>query len=259
MAVQVGQIFRSVYADSNALWRVDAPAGRGMWRCSIVNEPITHDGVTYESDYAGAVQGFTTEQVERFTGTARAYAKSSDEHEQFYATLPLGSVVHYDNGFTQFVRCVRVQAPAGQRLMPFELVGSWGTVVRRNNDGSVSNDYHVESILDGRRFEPHYKNIWEAKTKDEKAWSMRSARPNGVDQRVNLRRPEHQQPFDPTTEPAIDLSPPPVAEDERVMNAYVQRLRAIHVASAPEGIRTPTEAREAYDEVLALIAQKATV
>ena len=43
--------FRSPYADGNPLWLVKSQRGRDTWLCEVQNEPFTHNGKTYASDY----------------------------------------------------------------------------------------------------------------------------------------------------------------------------------------------------------------
>lgn len=58
-------IFRSVYADSNALWRVVEKKGKDCYLCRIENEPIEINGITYSGDYAGVEKVFMRDEIKR--------------------------------------------------------------------------------------------------------------------------------------------------------------------------------------------------
>jgi hypothetical protein len=205
-----------------------------MWRCVIVNEPVEIHGKTYDGDYAGVVQGFTTDQIERTKTLKQAFERGMDDHERFYSTLPVGAIVHYDNGFAQFIRCERVEGPKGKRLRPLALIGNWNDhdLPRRRPDGSVQLGFQAEKIANGDCFEPYYGNIWESYDAKRREWSMRgltassTAHLNDIG-RARFAEQRYQAPFDPTTAEPIDLTPPGLSAEEQAIAAYVKQLTAI--------------------------------
>ena len=184
-----------------------------------------------------------------------------DSHEAYYANLPVGTVVHYDNGFAQFVRCVRVDGPVGKRLRPIALVGNWREydLPRRNPDGSVYLGSHAKWIAEGECFEPNYGSIWERYDAKGREWSMRGLTPEGNAHlneigRARFAELRYQAPFDPTTAEAIDLTPPALDREQEELAVYVQRFQ--HIASlVNETPRTLDEARATYRIVQALVAR----
>lgn len=191
--IKAGDTFQAPYADANATWKVIRKQGRDMWRCELI-EP---------EEYRGPVQGFLTSVIEQAMETRRNFTALMDRHDRFYAALPLGSIVHYSNGFAAFVRCERVEGPKGQRLKPVALVGNWP-------DHELHPlSYWVRNVVLGTdRFEPNVSTIWEAQDERGQAWDMRVLAAEG---RV-VRGPK-TAPFDPTTEAPIVL--PTLNEEHR--------------------------------------------
>jgi len=162
--VQVGDTFRSVIADCNALWRVTRIDGDTA-HCVVVNEPWKHNGHTYASDFAGRRQPFYVSDVASRIAQAQAWERVMQENDEFFDGLELGQVVHYHNGFGEFVRCMVVEYDydfrtgpseytAGQKvLLPIALVGNWNPRDLpheiRQADGSVyeSVPYHAKKVL----------------------------------------------------------------------------------------------------------------
>jgi hypothetical protein len=163
----VGKTFRAAYADSNSLWEVKRKRGRGVYECTIVNEPITIDGKTFDGDYAGTTKVFTAEDVERSIRMAEFCRSLMNEHEAFYESLQVGAIVHYAHGFGEFVRCEVVELteetligfhrdPVGTKVLkPLALVGGW-----RSYD-LKSESYHPKQIRDGKLMKPNASNIYE--------------------------------------------------------------------------------------------------
>jgi hypothetical protein len=160
-----GKRFRSVVADCNCLWEIKGSRGRGVFECEVVNEPIEIDGETYDSDFAGRRDVFTREHIEAAIAMEEFWQRSHDAHEEFYASLGDHQIVHYHDGFGQYVRCHAVKAPhdvpdadikKGDRcLLEVALVGNWRKFDLRP-DG-----YHARGIREGRLFKPNASNIYE--------------------------------------------------------------------------------------------------
>jgi len=184
MSVKVGTEFRYTYADGNCLWTVIEKRGRGTWLAEINAD---------EPDYAGTQGAFTTEQIEGSIRMSNFWKKTSSESDTFFKGLQPGSVVHYNNGGNQFVRC---QVMPDKQLMPIALVGDWREydLPRRQRNGEIDYGYHAKTIIEHKTFQPHASNVWE----------------------FNVNRSARQQPinFSKQTDPrglsAICLSVPPM-------------------------------------------------
>lgn len=151
--VKIGTQFRSSYADSNPMWTVVEKRGRGTWIAEINAD---------ELDYAGTTGAFTTEQIEGSIRMANFWKKSSSDSDRFFDSLEPGVIVHYHNGFNQYVRC---QVTADHQLLPVALVGEWKEydLPKRQADGTVYLGYHAKQIAEKKTFRPHASNIWEFK------------------------------------------------------------------------------------------------
>lgn len=205
MTVKVGDKFHSAYADGNPEWEVIEKRGRGTWIATITPESL---------DFVGTNKAFTTEEIEGAKAMAALWDDMHDDHDAFFASLPIGAIVHYDNGFNQFVRCEVVASTTtshGRNLKNLALVGAWREhdLPRRMADGSIYNGYHAQQIIDGAVFEPNYTNIYEARPEEEGMLRARSAT------------------IDPRDLPPIDLSVPDMSEAERVAADLVQLINDI--------------------------------
>jgi hypothetical protein len=243
---EIGRIVKFSIADGYAEYVVF-----GTRPLQLIHVPESYD-------ISGAhMRGLTLSDVRALVEYDRHIESMFDAHEDYYANLPVGTIVHYDNGFGQFVRCERVEGPKGKRLRELALVGNWDDydLPRRMPDGSIHFGYHAEGVIEGRQMEPNYGSIWERYDAKGREWSMR-----GLDNTDHLNEigkarfaeQRYQAPFDPTTEPAIDLTPPPIEGEALAMAAYVQRMHLIRQAMGDEP-QTLDEARAKYAEIRALV------
>lgn len=206
---------------------------------------------------AAHMRGLKLADVRALVDFDKRWEAMFDAHEDYFANLPVGTIVHYDNGFAQFVRCVRVEGPKGKRLRPIGMIGNWHffDLPQRRPDGTVTLGYQAEKIAEGDCFEPNYGSIWERYDAERREYSMRGlANTDHLNEIGKARFAElpHQAPFDPTTEPLIDLTPPGLDGDQRAIAAYVKRMQAIAAALIldPQSL---DEAREAYAAVRSLV------
>ena len=142
--------FHSHYADANPKWVVREKRGRGTWIAEVIDCP----------DYSGVKRAFTTQEIEGSNRVAKFWDKVNNEHETFYANLAVGSIVHYNNSFNQYVRC---KVMPDKQLLPIAMVGEWRShdLPQRMADGSIYNGYQVDKIKEGKVFQPNASNIWE--------------------------------------------------------------------------------------------------
>jgi hypothetical protein len=120
------------------------------------------DGYSIES---ALIRGLTLTDVRKMVERERALRHFFEHTNDFYDELEVGQVVHYHNGFKEFVRCEVVEAPdddacvhaeKGERcLRPVALVGGWGTHDLR------SDGYHMKGVREGRLFKPNASCIYE--------------------------------------------------------------------------------------------------
>jgi hypothetical protein len=211
--IKVGTKFRYHYADSNPEWEVIGARGRGTWDCQIV---------ATELDYAGTQKCYSSEEINGALQMADFWENTANESVGFYANLREGTIVHYKNGFGQFVRC---RVTKTKELLPFELVGNWREfdLPKRQADGSVYLGYHAEKIQQKKTFRPHASNIWEF---------------------------NHGNQPDPTTLPAINLDVPAMTPVHEQMAFKIQHLKAMRKI-LDEGDEYPDETVKKLQDVIA--------
>lgn len=150
MKITIGTKFRSSYADANPLWKVTSQRGADTWNCEIV-ECL---------DYQGTKKVFGGEEIRASIKIAQFWDKSADDSNKFYSNLSEGAIVHYSNGFGQFVRC---KVNADKKLIPLALVGDWREydLPKRQNNGEIYYPYHAKNIREKTAFQPHASNVYE--------------------------------------------------------------------------------------------------
>jgi len=188
--VKKGMQFRSTLADGNPLWVVKRSLG-GAWLCEVVDEPIEIDGKVWTGDFAGAEKSFLSREILAANAYEDMFKDMRSDHDRFYASLDEGDIVHYNNGFKNFVRCEVVFDADEQKnkLKPIALVGEWKDydLPKRMSDGEIHYGYHAKKIIDGSTFEANVTCIFEAGT-------------------------NHSD--DPRSHPPIDLAVPAMTEEE---------------------------------------------
>lgn len=225
----IGEIVRWQRADGYAVYMVATEHPLRLVHLDL------GDGYTVES---ALLRGLTLADVERMVEMEKSWHRAATEpNDVFYGSLKPGDIVHYHNGFGQYVRCEVVTAPgwkskigtpgiAGVALKPIALIGhvrrgkeapypnevggtdgwyEWD-LYRRFPDGEVHRSYHVEQVLNGELMQPHASNMYEYE---------------GFHDRLGL---------DPRTMPPIDLTPPPLdsAAERRVpLVKALTRIRQI--------------------------------
>jgi hypothetical protein len=88
------------------------------------------------------------------------WKEQTDSSDAFFNGLKAGAVVHYSNGFGQFVRCVVTD---DKQLLPLALVGNWREfdLPKRQRDGTVYLGFHAEKIQEKSVFRPHASTVYE--------------------------------------------------------------------------------------------------
>jgi hypothetical protein len=195
VTVTTGVRFRSVYADSNALWEVKRRRGSGVWLCEIVNEPFEIDGRMIDSDWNGHQDVFQEKDIIAAVRQAQLFEQLGRETDGFYASMVPGAVYHYHDSFGKFVRCKAVRTAEGMKLKPIALVGKWGKwdLPSRYLNGKINLPYHAKHVLEGG---------------DDAAWQPS---PSCVYESPDY---SYKNEDDPRQMPAIDLTVPPMTAVE---------------------------------------------
>jgi hypothetical protein len=230
----VGEVVRWQRADGYASYMVATESPLRLIHLDL------GDGYRVETSL---LRGLTLGEVRLMVAAERGWRNLIDDSNAIYATLKPGEIVHYNDGFAQFVRCEVVAVPHGWTsklgskptgnvvLKPIALVGEVGRrqnpdgswvhgwseydLYRRAPDGTVSHGYHAEQIINGELFQPNGANLYE---------SPRYSNRSGID-------PRELKP--------ISLNPPAMSTAEE---------RAMPLAKAINRIRQTLEDIRSYDE-----------
>lgn len=149
MKITIGTKFRSTYADANPEWEVIGHRGADTWNCEIVNCP----------DYSGTTKVFGGEEIRASINLSNYWKKTANDSDNFYQSLKDGQIIHYSNGFGQFVRC----EVKNKKLIPIALVGAWREfdLPKRYANGEINLPYHAKQILEKNPYTPHASNLYE--------------------------------------------------------------------------------------------------
>jgi hypothetical protein len=226
-----GEALRQIERDHTVM-RFPVADGYALYAV-IAEKPLVLRHIPYGDAYraAGAtIRGTTLADVERQRAGDAATLRMRDENAEFYASLRDGQVVHYDNGFGQYVRCEAVVDGDGKRaLKEVALVGAWREydLPRRDVDGTVRLGYHAEGVAEGRTITPHISCIWES----------------GMGRRSGE---------DPAGMAPLDLSvPDPTPDEEEVARLWRKVAEVRGLVSQQHGGIDPAEVLRAVREAVA--------
>ena len=152
----VGELLRWHRADGYAVYMVTCERPLRLAHVDIC------DGYTVE---AALIRGLDLATVRAMVEHERKMRHHLEHANDFYKGLEAGSIVHYHNGFKEFIRCEVVEAPddeacvraeKGERcLRPLALVGGWGSYAL------LADAYHMRMIREGSLFKPSASCIYE--------------------------------------------------------------------------------------------------
>jgi hypothetical protein len=212
--IKINDTFRSAYADSNALWKVIKKKSSDVYLCEIVNEPVEYDGKVFDGDYAGTQKVFLAQEVERSINFERVFDKIRQNHDEYYDSLVEGQIVHYHNGFGEYVRC---RINQDKKLVAFALVGNWRIhdLPKRLADGKIHLSYYCKMIMNQEPFKPNASNIFEFP---------------GFSDKNN---------FSPINAPEVDISIPEQTEEEKQISNLWITVNEIQREISDNTIRDP--------------------
>lgn len=204
----VGTKFYAAHADGNPQWTVTEDRGNGMWVATIEE---------------GAERGFMTYEIEHALSMARIFDTLSKSKVKWWDAQVIGTILHYHNGFGQYVRGVVTTNKDGRKeFLPQALVGEWKThdLPKRQSDGSISRPHQAKSIFEGNAWRPSETCVFE---------HQNFSRPMGPARSVN-----------PTTLAPIDLSVPDMT-DEEAEAARRQKVRQDMAAILADWRKAPDQ------------------
>jgi len=157
----LGRYIQHAYADSFALYKiVSVTAKHAKIR-------VVEIGDAWVLPAWGHTFNLPIAKAKAFLAQRDGIAALFKHSDNFYASLKPGQLVHYDNGFNNFVRCEVVATAEGNKLKPLALVGKWTThdLPRWQDNGEAHFPHHPKRIREGELFAPNESNIYEANPK----------------------------------------------------------------------------------------------
>jgi len=155
-----GSFFHAGYADGNVKYIITAVKGS------------TVETVSDDMDYGGMTRLFTKGQALEGLRYEAALKDITAKQNYFWESREDGEIVHYHNGFGQFVRGEIATDENGEKTMkPIALVGNWRELSGRRENGEVWYDSYAKRIIDGSFFKPNSSNMWENMSDEEKSSS----------------------------------------------------------------------------------------
>jgi hypothetical protein len=148
-----GTTFNSTYADGNPEWTVIKKTGSN-WLCRI----------EADADWQGTEKVFMPSEIRQAAAMQAMFARSQDDTDAFYASLEPGQIIHYNNGFENYVRCEAVEVDGKMKLKPIALVGKWSShdLPSRRPNGDIYLGYYAQMIADGKTFDPNVTCLYES-------------------------------------------------------------------------------------------------
>ncbi len=231
--IAIGTTFTAPLADSRSIFTVIEARGGDTYQCEVKADPIYGPNI----DWFGHRKVYGGEEIRAELSQERMWATLRKSANEFWASRKVSEIVHYHNGFGQYVRGEIVRVDDQNKMMPIALVGNWSKhdLPRRQSDGSVFYSYHVKKIRfpgEDSSFQPNDSNVWESKN---------FSKPMGPN-----------RDFDPVTAKPIDLSDPAPLEGDVAETARYEALRMKLTTVLSEGFYDP---KAALIETAKLIAQ----
>lgn len=220
--IKLGTTFSYAHADSTSIFTVVEKRGDNTYQCEIKAHPEHGTQI----DWLGTKKVFGGEEITRAIATSKLwddFAKSADD---FWRSCKVGEIVHYHNGFGQYVRGEIVRVDGENKMKPIALVGNWThDLPKRRIDGTVGYSYHVKKIRfpdSDSPMRPSDSTMWESKN---------FSKPFGPNRN-----------FDPTTAPALDLSDPAPLVGDAAEFARYEKLRMKLTGILGDGYADPKAA-----------------
>ena len=157
--VSIGDVFEAAYADSMIEYTVTA----------IKNEVVFADAS--ENDWGITERPFGLNEARRAIAWKKEFSNAAIDTEKFWNDAVVGTVLHYHNGFQQFLRGEIVLDGDGKYFKPLALVGEWreNELPFRTAEGEIVIGYHARSVLEGKLFRPNPSSIFELMDDDTKS------------------------------------------------------------------------------------------
>jgi hypothetical protein len=207
----VGALLKFPVADGYAYYRV------------VKDRPLMLEHIPFGDGYAipaAHLKGLTVADVVKQLSASKFWKKHMDENDRFYDNLKVGQIVHYHNGFKQYVRCRAIETDGTKKLLATALVGNWSDydLPGRYSDGTECIPTWAKWVKEGHIFDPNVSCIYEGN-------------PSGPD---------------PATMPELSLEVPPMTQEQKYYREAYTALKKIGELYEGQGPNPVEALREIY-------------
>jgi hypothetical protein len=154
----IGRYIRYPVADGYAYYLIEELVGR---RARV---KLVEIGDEYRAPVWGNGRWISLELAQRFLALRDEEDAAIDKADAWWTALKPGEVVHYHNGFNQWVRGIIVGHEDGEKAMlPTAMLGAWLShdLPVRLDDGSAYLPTYPRRIKEGEKMRPHASNMLE--------------------------------------------------------------------------------------------------
>lgn len=155
--VLVGRFIQHAHADSHAIYTITREVG------NKVEIKVCKIGDGWVLPAWGEKALIARSKAEGFLRQRDMWADMATQEADWWAKQSIGTVVHYSNGFNQYIRGIILVVDGEKKMMPTAMVGDWRPydLPRRQADGSIYYGYHAEGIVNKTPMRPNASNMYE--------------------------------------------------------------------------------------------------
>lgn len=171
--VLVGRFIQHPFADSHATYTITRELG------DKIEIEVSDVGDAWVLPAWGKKARIARSKVEGFLRQRDAWAEMATQEADWWAQQLVGTVVHYYNGFNQYVRGAIIVHEGEKKMMPIAMVGDWREhdLPRRQPDGSIDYGYHAGQIANQTPMRPNASNMYECPDHGKRGDDPRKMRP----------------------------------------------------------------------------------
>lgn len=188
----------SGYNDSLTGKLIGFPVADGSAQYMVISEkPLKLVHIAFGDAYqvsAATIRGLTLTDVRRMVQADQFWDEIADDNATFLQKQKVGTILHYNNGFNQYVRQEVVEVNGKKKLKPIALVGDWRQfdLPHRDERGKIYYPYNAKRVV-------------EQELSDRLQISTTYESPKCV---------KRDKMLDPRNLPVIDLTVPPMTAEQ---------------------------------------------
>lgn len=157
VGLYIGRIIYFSVADGYAVYKITKISKRVV-HLEWVDDPSNNPD-KYVDRTLGSKGSISINRLKELLSCDEFFINSQAASNRFFDSLKIGQIVHYNNGFNDFVRC---EIDKEKNLVPIALVGEWDkTRLPHYLNGKIHYPFHADMIRIKNPFRPFYTTIFE--------------------------------------------------------------------------------------------------